>query len=36
MQFLFFTRMFLWLLAFALPVIHHSIVVPYDRSGWWL
>ena len=36
MQFLFFTRLFLWLLTFALPAIHPSIAVPYDRSGWWL
>ncbi len=33
---LFFTRLLLYLLAFSLPVIHPSIAVPYDRTGWWL
>lgn len=36
MRVLFFTRLFLYLLAFSLPVIHPSIPVPYDRTGWWM
>jgi transglutaminase-like putative cysteine protease len=36
MQFLFFTRLFLYILAFSLPAVHPSIVVPYDRIGWWM
>ena len=33
---LFYTRLFLYLLAFTIPVIHPAVVVPYDRFGWWL
>jgi len=36
MQVLFYTRLFLYLLAFGLPVIHPAIAVPYDRMGWWM
>ncbi len=36
MQILFFTRLFLYIIAFSLPIIHPSIVVPYDRIGWWM
>ncbi len=33
---LFYTRLFLYLLAFAIPVFHPAVVVPYDKLGWWL
>ena len=33
---LFYTRLFLYLLAFTIPVFHPAVVVPYDRFGWWL
>ncbi len=36
MHILFFTRLFLYVLAFSLPVIHPSVVVPYDHIGWWM
>ena len=36
MHFFFYTRMFLYLLAFGLPVFHPSIAVPYDTVGWWM
>ncbi len=32
----FLTRLVLYIGAFAVPVIHPAIVVPYDRLGWWL
>lgn len=32
-HFLFFTRLGLYLITFALPILHPSIVVPYDRVG---
>ncbi len=32
----FLTRLVLYMLAFAAPVIHPAVVVPYDRLGWWL
>ena len=38
-HFLFFTRLALYLITFALPVVHPAIVVPYDRVGlifWFL
>jgi len=28
--------MLLYIVVFSLPVLHPSIAVPYDRSGWWL
>ncbi|MEW5814172.1 MAG: transglutaminase domain-containing protein [Spirochaetota bacterium] len=33
---LFFSRLFLYLIAFLIPVFHPAIVVPYDLNGWWL
>ncbi len=33
---LFFSRLFLYLLALAVPIVHQSIVVPYDVNGWLL
>lgn len=33
---LFYTRLFLYLLVFTIPVFHPAVVVPYDRFGWWL
>ncbi|UCF99952.1 MAG: hypothetical protein JSV89_10545 [Spirochaetaceae bacterium] len=38
-HFLFFTRLGLYLITFALPILHPAIVVPYDRVGlifWFL
>ena len=32
-HFLFFTRLALYLITFALPILHPAIVVPYDRVG---
>jgi transglutaminase-like putative cysteine protease len=32
-QFLFFTRLVLYLITFSLPILHPAIVVPYDRVG---
>jgi hypothetical protein len=33
---LFTSRLVLYLIAVALPVIHPAVVVPYDQYGWWL
>ncbi len=33
---LFYTRLFLYLLVFSIPIFHPAVVVPYDRLGWWL
>lgn len=33
---LFYTRLFLYLFAFAIPVVHPAVVVPYGEMGWWL
>ncbi len=33
---LFYTRLFLYLFVFAIPIVHPAVVVPYDRMGWWL
>ena len=35
-HFLFYTRLFLYLFVFAIPIVHPAVVVPYDRMGWWL
>ncbi len=35
-HFLFYTRLFLYLFVFAIPIFHPAVVVPYDRMGWWL
>jgi hypothetical protein len=36
MIFPFFTRLLLYLVAMLMPLIHPSIVVPYDWTGWWV
>ncbi len=33
---LFASRLVLYLIAVALPVVHPAVVVPYDQYGWWL
>ena len=36
MTILFYVRLALYLLGFAVPVFHPAINVPYDSLGWWL
>ena len=36
MIFPFFTRLLLYLVAMLMPILHPSIVVPYDWTGWWV
>lgn len=33
---LFYTRLFLYLLVFAIPIFHPAVVVPYGKMGYWL
>jgi transglutaminase-like putative cysteine protease len=33
---LFISRLALYTIAAALPIVHPAVVVPYDRPGWWL